>query len=147
VAGVSNTVQVMNLRLGCQMPRVFSAPRRFVAVLVVGYLVLLLFGCGGSQAPNPQKGTGSPPAQQSAQHSVRLSWSPTNPEPLGYNVYRGTRSGGPYSKLNSEPIPSAGSSDTSVRAGAAYFYVVTSLGINSVESEFSNEVMVKIPQP
>ncbi len=37
-------------------------------------------------------------------HSVSMSWSPSPSTVIGYNVYRGTTSGGPYpSKLTSSP--------------------------------------------
>ncbi|HLK53176.1 MAG TPA: choice-of-anchor D domain-containing protein, partial [Candidatus Angelobacter sp.] len=39
------------------------------------------------------------------QHSVTIAWDAASPAPSGYNVYRGTQSGGPYStKLNATPI-------------------------------------------
>ncbi len=43
-------------------------------------------------------GTGS-----TIQHSVSVAWDAATPAPSGYNVYRATQSGGPYSKLNSAP--------------------------------------------
>src|SRR5260370_35062886 len=39
-------------------------------------------------------------------HGVDLSWDPSPSSVIGYNIYRGTRSGGPYPlKLNSSPQP------------------------------------------
>ena len=62
-------------------------------------------------------GTGSQ-SSGPAPHSVSMSWSPSPSAVIGYNVYRGTTSGGPYpSKLT--PSPQAGTSlvDNTVAAG------------------------------
>src|SRR5207249_9523568 len=45
---------------------------------------------------------------QSSQHSVGLSWDPSSSPVVGYKVYRGTQSGGPYQKLNPAPQPEIG---------------------------------------
>jgi parallel beta-helix repeat protein len=60
----------------------------------------------------------------------------------GYNVYRSATAGGPYTKLNSEPLSHPSYSDDSVTNGSAYFYVVTALGVREDESGPSNEVEV-----
>jgi fibronectin type 3 domain-containing protein len=66
---------------------------------------------------------------------------------VGYNVYRGTQTGGPYNRVNSSPEPTTAYSDSNVQAGAKYFYVVTALDANSQESVFSNETMAIVPNP
>jgi len=38
------------------------------------------------------------------QHSVDVSWDASTPAASGYNVYRATQSGGPFTKLNAAPI-------------------------------------------
>jgi hypothetical protein len=84
---------------------------------------------------------------QSVQHSVSLMWSPSSPSVVGYNVYRGTVSGGPYGKLNASPDPNTSYTDHSVLSGNTYYYVVTSAGTNNLESAYSIEVSVAIPTP
>jgi len=65
---------------------------------------------------------------------------------IGYNIYRGTTSGGPYStKLNSSPQPGASFVDNTVLSGTTYYYVATSLDANSVESSYSNQLTMVIP--
>lgn len=81
------------------------------------------------------------------QHSASLSWNASASVVIGYNIYRGSQTGGPYAKLNSSLQPSTGYSDTNVQAGATYFYVVTAVDGSSVESGFSNETMAVIPTP
>ena len=80
-------------------------------------------------------------------HTVDLSWSPSTSQVVGYNVYRATHSGGPYSKLNSSPQAETTYVDSNVRSGATYFYTARSVGRNSRESSPSNEAKVVIPNP
>src|SRR5437667_4256511 len=86
-------------------------------------------------------GTGS----QSSQHSVGLSWDPSTSPVVGYNVYRGTHSGGPYQKLNLSPQPGTSYTDVGVQSGVTYFYVATAVGTDLVESRHSNETAATIP--
>jgi fibronectin type 3 domain-containing protein len=82
-------------------------------------------------------------------HSVALTWDPSPSTNLqGYKVYRGQNSGGPYSSITS--TIAAGTqqyTDSTVAAGQSYFYVVTSIDVNGMESGPSPEVSAKIPTP
>jgi len=80
------------------------------------------------------------------QHSVALSWSAIAAA-AGYNVYRGSVTGGPYSKLTSSPEAATSYSDTSVLAGQTYFYVTTAVDSSGTESDYSNEVQAVVPTP
>jgi hypothetical protein len=80
-------------------------------------------------------------------HTVDLSWDPSTSQVMGYNVYRGTHSGGPYSKLNSSLLDETSFTDGSVEPGETYFYIAKSADGNSRESPPSNEVKVVIPKP
>jgi hypothetical protein len=88
--------------------------------------------------------TAAPPPTPS---SASLSWNPSTSVVVGYNVYRGTQSGGPYTKLNSSPVSATTCTDSSVKAGQTYFYVVTAADSSNVESAYSNEVSASIPSP
>src|SRR5437773_11910420 len=59
-------------------------------------------------------------------HSVALTWSPESAV-SGYNVYRGTKSGGPYSKINSVLDASASFTDTAVQACLPYYDVTSAV--------------------
>ena len=83
----------------------------------------------------------------SIQHKVNLSWAPSKSTVAGYNVYRGTATGGPYSKLNSGSIVTTSYSDATVKSGSSYFYVTTAVNSAAVESIKSNEVRTAIPTP
>ncbi len=87
--------------------------------------------------------TGS--GSQSSQYSVGLSWDPSSSPVVGYNVYRGTQSGGPYQKLNPSPQPGTTYTDASVQSGVTYFYVATAVAPDLVESPHSNQTSATIP--
>jgi hypothetical protein len=91
-------------------------------------------------------GTGTKPPSPPSTHSVSLFWSPSPSTVIGYNVYRGTTSGGPYlTKLTPSPQPTTSLVDSTVMAGTTYYYVATSVDQNSVESIYSNELVATIP--
>jgi len=76
-------------------------------------------------------------------HSVSLTWNASTSSVVGYNVYRGSVSGGPYTLLNS--TPNLTFTDSTVLSGQTYYYVVTAVDANGTESIVSNEVTVIIP--
>lgn len=78
-------------------------------------------------------------------HSVALTWNASTSTVVGYNVYRGTTSGGPYTKLNSSPVGALTFTDTTVQNGTTYYYVTTAVDSSGYESVYSNEVAVSIP--
>jgi hypothetical protein len=80
-------------------------------------------------------------------HSVTLQWTPSGSTVAGYYIYRGTTTGGPYTRLNSAANVSASYVDASVQSGATYFYVASAVDANGVESVKSNEVRAAIPTP
>jgi hypothetical protein len=82
-------------------------------------------------------------AVSAASHYVTLTWN-TVSGAAGYNVYRGTTSGGPYSQITAGISP-ASYTDDNVTAGAAYFYVVTDVNNAGQESGYSNESEAVIP--
>jgi hypothetical protein len=86
-------------------------------------------------------GTGVQPVS----HSVTLTWTASTSTVTGYNVYRSTVSGGPYTKLNLTPVTATTYTDTTVQSGMTYFFVVTSVDSSGVESANSTEVSATIP--
>ncbi len=84
---------------------------------------------------------------QTIAHLATLTWDPSVSVVVGYNVYRGTVSGGPYTALNSSLVSSPTDTDTAVQSGQTYFYVVTAVDSNNVESAYSNEISATIPVP
>lgn len=84
-------------------------------------------------------------AIQSASHSVTLSLAPDSSNVTGYNVYRSSTSGGPYTKLNSPLLASNTYTDSSVVASQTYFYVGTSVDSAGNETTYSKQVSATIP--
>jgi hypothetical protein len=89
--------------------------------------------------------TANTPAAQS--HSVTLTWTETGSGIAGYNVYRGTTSGGPYAGINTSLVSSTSYIDSSVTSGGKYYYVTTAVDGSGNESAFSNEASATIPNP
>jgi len=106
----------------------------------------LSFFSNASNSPTVESltGTGTPPPQ----HSVNLSWTAsTSPSITGYNIYRGVKSGGPYSKINSVLNASTLYTDTTVADGLTYYYVTTAVNSSNTESAYSNQTTAVIPPP
>jgi len=82
-------------------------------------------------------------------HSVALSWTAsTSANVAGYNVYRGTVSGGPYTKLNSSLVVGTAYTDSTVQAGATYYYVATAVDTSNNESAYSSPpAQAIVPSP
>jgi hypothetical protein len=82
-------------------------------------------------------------------HSVTLNWTAsTSTNVVGYNIYRGAVSGGPYTKLNSTPVAALTYTDNNVVAGQAYYYVATAVDNTNAESVYSSPpVPAVIPTP
>jgi fibronectin type 3 domain-containing protein len=88
-------------------------------------------------------GTGT----QAVAHSATLTWTASTSSVVGYNVYRSTISGGPYTLITGSPVAGTTFTDTSVQAGVTYFYVVTAVDASGNESAFSNEALATVPTP
>ncbi|MGA7295758.1 MAG: hypothetical protein WBW85_24740, partial [Terriglobales bacterium] len=104
----------------------------------------LSFASNASNSPTVQSMTGTGVA--AAQHSVDLSWDSTA-DAVGYNVYRSTVSGGPYTMINSSLDGTTTYTDSTVVSGQTYYYVATSVNSQSQESSYSNQTEAVIPNP
>ena len=83
---------------------------------------------------------------QATPHTATVTWiASTSNNVVGYNVYRGTTSGGPYSILDSAPVVTDGYNDSAVQSGQSYFYVVRAVDNTGTESVNSTEVQANIP--
>jgi hypothetical protein len=90
----------------------------------------------------PLSGSGS-----TVQHSVDVNWGASTSTVAGYYVYRGTKSGGPYTKLNSTPVTALTYHDATVSSGTTYFYVITAVAQDGTESGFSPQATAVVPTP
>ncbi|HEY4979432.1 MAG TPA: fibronectin type III domain-containing protein, partial [Candidatus Acidoferrum sp.] len=78
-------------------------------------------------------------------HSISLSWQPSTSSVVGYYVYEGSQSGGPYTRMNSTPCPVTTFSATNVVSGDIYYFTTTAVDSTVVESAYSNQVTALVP--
>jgi hypothetical protein len=105
----------------------------------------LSFSSNAANSPTVQAMTGTGAA--ATQHTVDLSWSASSGA-VGYNVYRGTVSGGPYTTMiNSSLDSTTAYTDNTVVSGQTYYYVATAVDASSNESGYSNQATAVIPNP
>lgn len=138
-AGVTTPIN-LNAAQSVNVPVVFNPG---AAGTVNGNLTLM--SNGTSVLSVPLSGTGLAPLA----HSVDVAWDPSVSATLqGYNVYRSTVTGGPYTKLSATLSPTTLLfTDTTPVSGKKYFYVVTAVDTSGAESSASSEVAVTIPVP
>jgi hypothetical protein len=86
-------------------------------------------------------GTGAAPAS----YTVDLSWTPSSSSYSGFNIYRGTQSGGPYSKINASLIATPSYTDTNCGSAGTYYYVATEVDTSGAESNYSSPASTIVP--
>ena len=91
----------------------------------------------------PLSGTGT--QQAGVQHTVSLTWTASTSDVIGYFVYRRTGATGAFVKLQSAVDSNTSFTDSNVQDGDVYFYVVTAVDADDLESAFSSQVQVTIP--
>jgi hypothetical protein len=106
-------------------------------------------GAFSIESASPPTPSGVATAAGSGAPAVVVTWTAvTDPNVVGYHVYRGTQPGGPYTRLTSSPLSASGPlrySDVMVTAGSTYYYVVTSIDAAGRESPFSAESSMTVP--
>jgi len=75
---------------------------------------------------------------------VTLSWNASTSQVVGYNVYRSSKTGGPYARLNAGTNSATTFTDATVAPGNTYFYVITAVNSSGKESKYSNQAAAKI---
>jgi len=77
---------------------------------------------------------------------VDLTWDAGADNIVGYNIYRGTTNGGPYSQLNTSLLAASNYTDTNVVGGTTYYYVTTEVNNQGQESGYSNQAEAQVPE-
>jgi len=119
----------------------FVAKRASFLVLLLTALALT-WGCAGTASSSSHASTQPPPPTT---HSATLSWTASTSTVSGYNVYRGSVSGGPYTLVNNSLVTLLTFTDSAVQSGQTYFYVTTAVDGSGNESLYSNETTAAIP--
>jgi hypothetical protein len=79
-------------------------------------------------------------------HYVALNWiASTSGNVAGYNIYRASTAGGPYSKLNTALITGTTYTDATAVPGQTYYYVSTTVDKGNAESSYSNQAAAVVP--
>lgn len=112
-------------------------------VFVVG-VAIFAFRSRPAKAQSVGGGTGSG-GPVGPEHFVTLLWDASTSDVVGYNIYRATVPGGPYTKINLEPVNALDYVDFSVQEGVTYYYVATAEDADGVESQYSNEASSTVP--
>lgn len=110
---------------------------RFISVAL-----LLCFGASfGQGLRGSVKLTGNTKVWATS-HNVTLTWN-SSPNADGYNVHRGTKDGGPYTRIKTG-LTGTTYIDSEVVSGQKLYYVVTATTGN-LESDYSNQAVAVIP--
>jgi hypothetical protein len=138
VTGTSNTAVLWKATGG-----VVSSTGLYTAPAAAGsYTVTATSAADSTKSASALVGVSAP-----IQHSVSLNWIASTSAVAGYDVYRATQSGGPYTMINSALQPGTSYVDLSVQAGNTYYYVVTCVNSSGVESAYSNQATAVVPSP
>jgi Abnormal spindle-like microcephaly-assoc'd, ASPM-SPD-2-Hydin len=96
---------------------------------------------GGSLLTIPLTASGA----ASSQSAIKLNWEESPVSVAGYVVYRSAEPSGPFTRVSSEAVPTGEYTDTGLAAGHTYYYVVTSLDSDQMESEYSEPIAATVP--
>ncbi len=98
---------------------------------------------------NAALGGGCVTGTGAVEHYATLTWVPsTSGNVVGYNVYRGSASAGPYTKLTSSLVAGISYTDSTVAVAQTYYYVVTAVDSTGNESAYSTPTSAAVvPTP
>jgi len=74
-------------------------------------------------------------------NTLSIAWQYSGDPVAGYNLYRSMAPGGPYIKINEEPLLDTSYIDSGLVNGVAYYYVVVAVDSYGNKSDNSNEAM------
>ncbi len=133
----SYTTQIVSLTGTQNQSSVFVA---FEGTNVNGLSAFIDDVCITATLTPPNAPTGATAVAGATLGEINVSWTEPTTLPIdGYNVYRATTSGGPYTKANIAVIPVGTTTFTDVVGDGTYYYVVRSQNYGYLESGDSNE--------
>jgi HYDIN/CFA65/VesB family protein/ASPM-SPD-2-Hydin domain-containing protein/centrosomal CEP192-like protein len=140
-AGFTTTGIALPLSLAAGQSTSFSVTFAPVSTGNLAGSVSVVSNAANSPSVITLSGTGILPVS----YTVSLNWTPSSSIYSGFNVYRGTIPGGPYSRVDSSLVSSTSYTDPSVTPGQTYYYVATQVDSSGMESGYSSEVSATIP--
>jgi hypothetical protein len=118
----------------------------FILLLVV---CISSIGCIGITSASKTGASTAPsdptPPTSPASHFVTLTWSPSASDVAAYNVYRSKSAAGPFSRTATIVAAKTQYVDDHVKAGETYYYVVTSVSSEGMESTDSTLAIATVP--
>lgn len=138
VSGVANGT-VLNPGQSVQLDAIFD---RSVAGTSTGKITVASNATNSITIALSGSATGA--QAEATTRSVSLKWNAAA-NATGYYVYRGSHSGGPYTRLNSAAVTAADYVDSTAEEGQTYYYAVTSVNAEGVQSSYSNQAEVSVP--
>lgn len=122
----------------------FTASNQFTLALPASCMLLLKIPASTGDAIPPAVPTGLSAVRSGI--NVLLDWNDnTEPDLMGYNVYRSETAGTGYMKLNGTLLVDSEYIDSSTSDAATYYYVVKAVDTSWNESVASSELSVTIP--
>jgi hypothetical protein len=103
--------------------------------------LVVLNAKGESLVEIPLVATGAPLSQI----GVKLNWEESPASVAGYVIYRSLEPSGPYTRISSSAVASSEYVDTGLAAGHTYYYVVTAVDADEVETEYSTPISATVP--
>ena len=76
---------------------------------------------------------------------MTVPWKASKSSVKGYNVYRATKSGGPYLRINPDLVQGLSYKDGDVKSGTTFYYVTRAVDADGLESANSAEIAATIP--
>ena len=140
-AGFSTTGIALPLSLAAGQSTSFSVAFAPMATGSLTGSITVVSNAANSPLSIALSGTGT----AAVSHTVSLNWTPSSSTYSGFNIYRGTTSGGPYNKIDTSMISTPSYTDAAVTAGQTYYYVATEVDSTGLESSYSSEVSAMIP--
>src|SRR5215472_3417450 len=112
-----------------------------LALLVLADAAILYgAGCAGAAGLNGAGSSSGAPG-----HSVTLNWNLATSEVTAYNIYRSEQPEGPYARMQTVSAPKHQYVDAAIQTGGTYYYVVTSVASDGMESDDSIQVTARVP--
>jgi hypothetical protein len=107
----------------------------------------LMVYSNGANSPTQVRLAGSAIGASGTEHAVLLQWVPSASNGVvGYYIYRSSSETGPFTKVDESADTSTAYTDASVSKGVTYYYRVTAVDSEQVESSYSETVSATIPE-
>jgi hypothetical protein len=142
LGGIVCVVLVVCLVLVARHGRISLRGKVVTGIGVIGACALWGIWFSATSGPTPAVSAGARPHK----HSVTLTWDASTSPVIGYDIYRRTKNGRGYEKINPALVMGQTSyKDETVLSGMTYYYMARAVDSKGRESFDSAEVVVTVP--